>query len=171
MTKLRRREVIRKTLLGSSLLVVSPTIFLEILPHSVWAQNGLSDRQSKTLTGIVRCLFPHSRLDISIYQNVVTAIERDALARDSFRELLLSGLEALDKKSQGSWLGLTKEKQIENIAAFEDTEFFKALWQKASYLLYQEQEVWGKFGYEGPSYPKGGYVSRGFNDIDWVPGE
>jgi hypothetical protein len=28
--------------------------------------------------------------------------------------------------------------------------------------------VWAKFGYEGPSADKGGYISRGFDDIDWL---
>jgi hypothetical protein len=24
-------------------------------------------------------------------------------------------------------------------------------------------------GYEGPSFDKGGYLNRGFNDLDWLP--
>jgi hypothetical protein len=34
--------------------------------------------------------------------------------------------------------------------------------------LYNNQEVWPKFGYEGESASKGGYMNRGFNDIDWL---
>jgi hypothetical protein len=26
-------------------------------------------------------------------------------------------------------------------------------------------------GYEGPSFDKGGYLERGFNDLDWLPDE
>ncbi|MGE8386089.1 MAG: tat (twin-arginine translocation) pathway signal sequence, partial [Pseudomonas putida] len=25
------------------------------------------------------------------------------------------------------------------------------------------------FGYEGASFPKGGYLMRGFNDLKWLP--
>ena len=34
--------------------------------------------------------------------------------------------------------------------------------------LYNNKEVWPKFGYEGESASKGGYMNRGFNDIDWL---
>jgi len=29
-------------------------------------------------------------------------------------------------------------------------------------------EVWSAFGYEGESASKGGYMSRGFDDITWL---
>jgi hypothetical protein len=35
--------------------------------------------------------------------------------------------------------------------------------------LYNNPDVWPKFGYEGASADKGGYINRGFNDIDWLP--
>ena len=35
--------------------------------------------------------------------------------------------------------------------------------------LYSDPEVWELLGYEGPSYDKGGYVDRGFDDLDWLP--
>ena len=35
--------------------------------------------------------------------------------------------------------------------------------------LYNDQEVWGLLGYEGSSFEKGGYINRGFNDLDWLP--
>jgi hypothetical protein len=34
--------------------------------------------------------------------------------------------------------------------------------------LYNQKDLWTKFGYEGSSADKGGYINRGFNDIDWV---
>jgi len=34
--------------------------------------------------------------------------------------------------------------------------------------LYNQKPLWAKFGYEGSSADKGGYINRGFNDIDWV---
>ena len=34
--------------------------------------------------------------------------------------------------------------------------------------LYNNKEVWPKFGYEGESASKGGYLNRGYNDIDWI---
>ncbi len=34
--------------------------------------------------------------------------------------------------------------------------------------LYDNKAVWPLFGYEGSSWEKGGYLNRGFNDIDWL---
>jgi hypothetical protein len=34
--------------------------------------------------------------------------------------------------------------------------------------LYNQKEVWPLFGYEGESYSQGGYIDRGFDDIDWL---
>ena len=34
--------------------------------------------------------------------------------------------------------------------------------------LYNQKEVWPLFGYEGESFSQGGYIDRGFDDIDWL---
>ena len=46
---------------------------------------------------------------------------------------------------------------------------FKKLQGDLLVTLYNNKEVWPKFGYEGASADKGGYINRGFNDIDWLP--
>ena len=35
--------------------------------------------------------------------------------------------------------------------------------------LYDDHEVWDLLGYEGSSFDKGGYLHRGFDDLDWLP--
>ena len=35
--------------------------------------------------------------------------------------------------------------------------------------LYDDHEVWDLLGYEGSSFEKGGYLHRGFDDLDWLP--
>ena len=32
-----------------------------------------------------------------------------------------------------------------------------------------QKALWPKFGYEGSSFEHGGYLHRGFNDLDWLP--
>jgi hypothetical protein len=34
--------------------------------------------------------------------------------------------------------------------------------------LYNNKEAWPLFGYEGASADKGGYITRGFDDINWL---
>jgi hypothetical protein len=110
-------------------------------------------------------------VDVSIYREAVVEVEEIASTAPHLRLLLISGFKELDQGKEGSWLQLSKERQVKALTALESTEFFKTLWQKMSYALYQDQRLWRAFGYEGPSYHKGGYITRGFNDIDWVPAE
>ena len=35
--------------------------------------------------------------------------------------------------------------------------------------LYNNEEVWKAFGYQGASYRFGGYLHHGFNDLNWLP--
>ena len=35
--------------------------------------------------------------------------------------------------------------------------------------IYDNPDVWKAFGYEGAAAHLGGYVDRGFDDLDWLP--
>ena len=35
--------------------------------------------------------------------------------------------------------------------------------------IYSDPQTWTLLGYEGPSFAQGGYVGRGFDDLDWLP--
>ena len=51
----------------------------------------------------------------------------------------------------------------------EQTEFFQKIRGDLVVSLYNQKELWPKFGYEGSSAEHGGYIKRGFADIDWLP--
>ena len=55
------------------------------------------------------------------------------------------------------------------LQGIEQTDFFKKLRSDLVVSLYNQEELWPKFGYEGSSAEHGGYIKRGFNDIDWLP--
>lgn len=171
MLELKRREVIKRTLIGSALVAAFPGALIATVSKRARTESKLTSPQSESLLQVTRHLFPHSMIDISIYREAVAEIERMASTVPHLRLLLISGCKELDQGTEGSWLQLSKERQVTALAALETTEFFKTLWQKMSYALYQDQRLWAVFGYEGPSYDKGGYITRGFNDIGWVPAE
>ena len=50
-----------------------------------------------------------------------------------------------------------------------DTPFFQTVRATAVVALYDQAEVWELLGYEGPSFDQGGYLERGFDDLDWLP--
>ena len=47
--------------------------------------------------------------------------------------------------------------------------FLTAIVDSVVVTLYSDPEVWELLGYEGPSFDKGGYLHRGFDDLDWLP--
>ncbi len=50
-----------------------------------------------------------------------------------------------------------------------DSPFFKKIQGTAVVSLYNNDLAWRHFGYEGPSFPHGGYINRGFDDLSWLP--
>ena len=55
------------------------------------------------------------------------------------------------------------------LRGIEHTKFFRAIRADLVVSLYNQPEIWPKFGYQGSSAEYGGYLNRGFNDIDWLP--
>ena len=55
------------------------------------------------------------------------------------------------------------------LRAIEETPFFQSVRGALLFGIYNNKELWHSFfGYEGSSWEKGGYVNRGFNDLDWL---
>jgi len=51
----------------------------------------------------------------------------------------------------------------------EHTPFFQLVRSTTVVFMYSDRDVWAVLGYEGESSDKGGYVDRGFDDLDWLP--
>ena len=55
------------------------------------------------------------------------------------------------------------------LEGIEDTDFFELVRGTAVVEVYIDERTWQLVGYEGPSFDKGGYIDRGFDDLDWLP--
>jgi hypothetical protein len=64
---------------------------------------------------------------------------------------------------------LPADEQLETLKAIEGSDFFELVRSTAVVEVYSDQRTWQLVGYEGPSFDKGGYLDRGFNDLDWLP--
>jgi hypothetical protein len=64
---------------------------------------------------------------------------------------------------------LSADGQLEALTAIEGSDFFELVRSTAVVEVYSDQRTWQLVGYEGPSFDKGGYLDRGFNDLDWLP--
>ena len=54
------------------------------------------------------------------------------------------------------------------LRSVQDTPFFQTVRGGLVTGLYNQKEIWPIFGYEGESYSRGGYINRGFDNIDWL---
>ena len=86
-----------------------------------------------------------------------------------FRTQLDQGLRDLDVAGGAPFAELDDAKKLEVLRGMRSTEFFEGVRSRVITSLYDDREVWSLLGYEGPSYDQGGYASRGFDDLDWLP--
>jgi hypothetical protein len=70
-----------------------------------------------------------------------------------------------------AWADLADEARLQALQRVEQTPFFQRLRSDFVLCFYSNPAIWPLFGYEGPSNDKGGYLHRGFNDIDWIKKE
>jgi hypothetical protein len=132
----------------------------------------------ETLVKFTRDLFPHDRLDDSFYRKAVRPLEQEAAKDGATRQLLELGVTRLNEWAQSAagktYVALEDEKKrvafIERIESDRSAlaDFFNKVYSTTIVSLYNQPEVWPLFGYEGPSSAKGGYLHRGFNDLNWL---
>jgi len=51
----------------------------------------------------------------------------------------------------------------------ESTPYFQNVRAQTLQVLYATPMAAKLFGYEGEAFSKGGYLTRGFNDLRWLP--
>jgi hypothetical protein len=135
---------------------------------------GLGADESRTLGRFTRDLFPHDRLDDSFYARAMAPLEDEASKDAATRALLSEGVAQLNSATQASagrpYAEVTDENiRIAAIKQLEAGAFFNKVFNATITPLYNQPALWAKFGYEGPSSAQGGYLHRGFSDIDWLP--
>ena len=124
----------------------------------------LSPGQSATLVRLIRVAYPHPTFPDGPYERTARAV-RDA---DS-AELVAAGIESLNDAAGGDFAGLSDDEATAVVEKISETAFFKLVHSTTVVALYDDHEVWELLGYEGASFDKGGYLHRGFDDLDWLP--
>jgi hypothetical protein len=132
-------------------------------------ETQLTERARTVLIRVVRVAFPHSRLPDGPYERTADVILKEAAASNWFRVALTQGLNSLDGLSGGDFCSLDDDRAYKVLKRIEGTDFFGFIRRTTVLNLYDDPVVWEALGYEGPSFDKGGYVNRGFDDLDWLP--
>ncbi len=125
----------------------------------------------ETLQQLARHLFPHDALPAAPYKEVATALISRASTDSKVAKTLQGGVIQLHEGSPTPWLMRGEAQQVAAIKTIEGGEFFRLVRTTTIEHLYRNREVWEMLGYQGSSVEFGGYVDRGFDDIDWLSGE
>lgn len=165
---LSRRHILRGGMVGA-MLVITPTAVLS--PDRAWGIEPatLTPEQMATLIALARDIYPHDQLPDRYYAIAIRPYDAEAAADPERRALLETGLADLDARAGGSYRALGWEDQrVAILREIEPSPFFQTIRAGLVTGLYNQPEIWPIFGYEGESYSQGGYLYRGFDDIDWL---
>lgn len=130
---------------------------------------GLTERQRQILFRLLRVAYPHDRFPDAPYQRTAQQIEDAVGADDAALAALAAGLDALDAAADGDFVSLDEDAATVALRAVEQAPFFGQIRATTVVALYDDREVWDLLGYEGSAFEDGGYVNRGFADLDWLP--
>ncbi len=136
-----------------------------------WAARlaAISAADAETLVAAIRTLYPHDQLPERVYRRVVVQLDGLAAALPRIAETLRDFCGGL---AQGWPIGFAERAEtyrIQALKAIEAGPAFIFTQRAAVRYLYDDVELWAAFGYEGASVHLGGYVKRGFDDLDWLP--
>jgi hypothetical protein len=141
-----------------------------------WAEDAtaLSPAVLKTLVKVARDVYPHDFLGEVYYIKAIKPWDGKAAKDAKIRTMLENGVSRLDQDAQDrhkvAYLNVPWEAdRVVLLQGIEQTDFFRAIRSDLVVSLYNQEELWPKFGYEGSSAEHGGYIKRGFSDIDWLP--
>jgi hypothetical protein len=171
-----RNKVSRRVFLrGSAAAVPVAAAGMTISPTAAWAQDAktLTPHTMATLARMARDIYPHDRLADAYYIAAVAGYDAKAEKDAAFRKMVEAGVAELDaaaqQKHKSPYLIVAWETdRVALLQGVEKSALFTKLHGDLLVTLYNNKEVWPKFGYEGSSADKGGYINRGFNDIDWL---
>lgn len=137
--------------------------------YSALNELQLTEEARRTLTRIIRVAFPHAAIPDGPYERMAEKIVSEAQESTWFRMALTQGLLTLDSLTEEHFLDLPEDRALAVLKRISDLDFFGFIRRTTVLNFYDDPEVWDILGYEGESYSKGGYINRGFNDLDWLP--
>lgn len=129
----------------------------------------MTEDAKRVLIRVIRVAFPHSSISDGPYERTAQKILDEAAESTWWRVALTQGLNALNVVSGGDFTALSDAEALKVLRKVESSTFFGYVRRTTVLNFYDDPEVWDCLGYEGPSFDKGGYINRGFNDLDWLP--
>lgn len=163
-----RRELLSRTAAVGALVALGSGFVAA--PNGAWATevSVITEHQMATLIQMARDIYPHDKVGDEYY--VVAVKGYDA---EDHKAMIEGGVAELDKQAKSAGANSYIETKWEDnrvalLKQIEGSGFFQAVRGGLVTGLYNQKDVWPIFGYEGESFSKGGYIDRGFDDINWL---
>ncbi len=136
-----------------------------------WAMSlaAISPADAQTLCAAVATLYPHDALGPLVYRRVIAQFDRVAAQNLDAAGTMARFCESLNQSAVLPFADLAESYRVQALKNLETLPAFFFMQRLAVRYLYDDVEVWAAFGYEGASVHLGGYVKRGFDDLDWLP--
>ncbi len=170
----------RRGFLGASAAALPAAAALSgaslLAPAKLWAEEAkaLKPGSVVTLIQMARDLYPHDRIPTMFYARAVLTLDAAAAQDSTQRDLLEEGVLRLDADARdrfgAPYIAVPGESdRVTLLEAMAASGFFKKMRGDLIVSFYNQHDLWRYFGYEGASAEYGGYLHRGFDDIDWLP--
>ena len=167
---LARREFLKGSgiLMGS---IAAGSALAALAPSAAWALElkTLSTAEGEALMKMGRTLYPHKKLADAVYALLAKDLDAKASGDAATAKLLKDGIAALNSAAGGNFAKASAKKQLEVVKAMQDQPFFVTVRGQCITSLYDNDMAYATFGYPGSAWEKGGYITRGFQDLKWLP--
>jgi hypothetical protein len=166
---LARREFLKGTAILSGVIAQGTALSL-LTPSLTWAAelSVLNEVEGKFLMRLTQVIFPHKKMPEAI--NAIAVKDLDAAAKDAaVAKDMRDGIAALNKAAGGDWMKAAPAAQAKTVKDNTALPLFQKVRGQCITSLYDNQLAYAHFGYEGEAFNKGGYITRGFNDLKWLP--
>lgn len=165
---LTRRQLLARSVAYGGAMVVGAGFVAQ--NGAAWAMEvkTLKPETMATLIQMARDIYPHDRIADEFYAVAVKGYDDPEKAA-----MVEAGIDALNAAARGrgfpDYVGTGWERdRVDILRGMETGEFFQTVRSALVTGLYNQKAIWPLFGYEGESFSKGGYITRGFDDIAWL---
>lgn len=103
------------------------------------------------------------------YREVAATVSQATRQNRATAALIRDGLNAINMPGKPLFIALVPDQRADIVRSQQGTPLFNYLhWLTAESVL-RDPTLWKKIGYQGSAIEFGGYLNRGFDDIDWLP--
>jgi hypothetical protein len=173
-SKHSRRVFLKGAATAVPVVAVATSVAVSI--EDAWADESttLAPATMKTLLKVARDIYPHDVLGDTYYITAIKPWDAKAAKDVAVKSLISDGIARLDQNARDRHKVPYAEvpweaDRVVLLKEIEGSDFFQKVRGDLVVSLYNQKEVWPRFGYEGSSAEHGGYINRGFADIDWLP--